>query len=62
MKPNDFIFNSVYRNAIKQGAKEPIAKDCAITAMRLYKTNQFKKAGDMIDKQIKEAVKQSKKV
>lgn len=60
MKPNDFIFNEVYRGAIKGGAKEPIAKDQAVQAMDDYAKGKFKKPLDLILARIQMAKKLSK--
>ena len=57
MNAEDMIFNAVYKPAMKQGAKEQVAKDCAIQAVNDYKKNKFKKINDLISGAIKQAKK-----
>lgn len=61
MSPADFIYEQVYRGAIKVGAREPISKDCAIKAMDDFKRNKFQgKAAALVGTYIKEAKRRSK--
>ena len=53
MKPEDLVFNAVYKGSLKIGAIEREAKDCAVRAMSDYKKNKFKKVSDLIKKYIK---------
>ena len=57
----DFIFDQVYKGALKAGASDRHAKDEAVTAMDRYKKNRFGKASKMIEEAIKDAVKHTKK-
>jgi hypothetical protein len=64
MNPSDFVFDQVYKGAIKLGVKEFIAKNFAIEAMDKFKKNKFaaKKADLLIKESIIAAKKQSKSV
>lgn len=42
MNPKDFVFEEIYRGAIKSGAKERIAKDCAIAGIDAWKKISLK--------------------
>lgn len=57
MKPEDLIFNTVYKESMKQGAKERYAKDSAIQAIADYKRSNYKSINDLISDAIKRAKK-----
>jgi len=57
MKPEDFIFNQVYKGALADKCSERASKDCAVLAMEDFRKCRFKKAKDLIDKYIKQAKK-----
>ncbi len=55
MQP-DFIYNSIYKGALAQGAKEKAARDCAIMGLDDYKKGKFTgRASKLIESRIKEA-------
>lgn len=41
---NDFVFNQVYKGAIRAGAKEVFANQLAVSAMEKYKNPAIKKS------------------
>jgi len=57
MKAEDFVFNSVYKPAMIQGATERAAKDAAVQAMLDFKRSNYKK----IEHLVKDAIKRAKK-
>lgn len=61
MYSDDFIKKQVRQQAISMGASESRAEEFALRAVISYKQNQFKKAGQLLDKCIKDAVKQTAK-
>lgn len=60
MQPNDFVYQSIYRGAIKSGAAEKSAKDHAIMGLEDCMRNRFKKASELIEERIMTAKKESK--
>jgi len=58
---NDFIYNQVLKGALHRGASQTMSTNEAVQAVEKYKKGQFKKAIDLIELHIKQAVKLSKK-
>lgn len=57
MNAEDMIFESVYKPAMKVGASERAAKDCAVKAVIDFKRSNFKTLKTLIDDAIKTAKK-----
>ena len=55
--PSDFIFDSVYKPAMAQGASERDAKDCAIQAVNDYKKSNYKTIDNLVSGAIERAKK-----
>ena len=58
MKPEDFIYNQVYRGCLRAGCNEYLSKNTAVEALRRYKNNQFTTPSKLVDELIKHAKKQ----
>jgi len=59
-KPSDFVFNSIYKGALKAGVEEHVAHRHAVMGADDYAKNRFKKVIELIDDRIKQAKKNSK--
>lgn len=57
MNEQDYIYEQIYKGALKAGASDRAALQAATTGLQKYKNNQFKKASSLIIEKIKEAVK-----
>lgn len=55
MNGRDFIFNEIYKGALRAGACERFAHDAAVTGLDAYKKNNFKKAHKLVADKIAEA-------
>ena len=53
----DFVFNSIYKGALKVGALEKAAHDHAVMGLDDFKKNKFvgRKASSLIEDRIKQA-------
>lgn len=61
MNPANFVRDSVYNKAMKQGAVDRVARDHADEARDAYLKNKFAKPSELIEERVKAAVKDSKK-
>ena len=62
MKQSDFVYNRIYNGALNAGANRLFAQQRAVVGLELYKKNTFSgTAIKMIEAEIKEAVKLTKK-
>lgn len=61
MNSFDFVYMSIYRGALREGAPEPIAKDAAVVGLEKYKKGTFEKASRLIEDQNKKAKADRKK-
>jgi hypothetical protein len=59
---NEFVYMQVLNGALKSGATQNMATNEAVQALTKYKKGQFKRAVELIEFHIKQAVKLSKKV
>lgn len=57
MKPEDYVFNQVYKASMEAGASERAAKDTAIQAMTDYRLSNYKAINTLINDAIKRAKK-----
>lgn len=57
MKPEDVIFNNVYKGALEKGAPERQAKDSSIQAVQDYKRSNFNGVKNLVENAIKRAKK-----
>lgn len=58
----DFVFNQVYKGAMKGGAKQEIAHQQAVICLDEYKKGKYsKKVSFLIEGHIKKAIERSKK-
>lgn len=57
MNEQDYVYQQIYKGALKAGASEWASLAAAVTGLEKYKNNQFKKASQLIVEKIKEAVK-----
>lgn len=55
MNPQDFVFMSIYKGSLKDGASERAAKDSAVDGLNKYKSGRFTKASGLIQEKIREA-------
>jgi hypothetical protein len=61
MQPRDFVYNSIYKGALRLSASERRAHEAAVTGLDAYKKCRYKKPSQMIDARIKQAVAETKK-
>jgi hypothetical protein len=59
MNNNDFIYDQIYKGALKEGAHENSAKNAATFGLSEYKKNRFKSIKVLIDTMIKNAKKRN---
>lgn len=57
MNWNDMVYNEVLKGCTKAGCDSTIAKNAAISALKMYKNNQFTKPTKLITEAITEAKK-----
>jgi hypothetical protein len=57
MNAKDYVFDAIYKGALKRGAKEQQAKDAAVVGLDLFRKSKYKKLDKMIEAQIKFALK-----
>jgi len=59
MNMEDFVYNSIYKGALKVGAPERAAHDHAVMGLDDFKKNKFsgRKASSLIEERIKQAKK-----
>lgn len=60
MKPNDLIYDAVYKGCLKAGCSERLSKDAAVSTLTKYKNGQFKTTKLLIDGALSEAKKMMK--
>lgn len=60
---SDFVWDNIYKGALKGGAKDRFAKDAAVQGLEDYKKGKYKKigVGPFIISAVAAAVKRSKK-
>jgi len=54
---NDFIYNQVLKGSLHKGASQTMSTNEAVQAVEKYKRGEFKRAVDLIEFHIKQAVK-----
>ena len=60
MKPEDFVYDQIYKGALSKGASDRCAKDSAVIGIDEYRKNKIVgKVSNLIEARIKAAVKQS---
>jgi len=63
MKPEDFVYNQIYRGALNAGARDRQALNNAILGLEDYKRHKIaKKVSGLIEARVKLAVKESKRI
>lgn len=60
MKPNDLIYDAVYKGCLKAGCSERLSKDTAVAALQKYKNGQFSKTSKLVDGAITDAKRMAK--
>lgn len=61
MKPNDFIYNQIFKSSLKAGACSSSAQKFSVIGVNSYMKNSFKgTASKLIEDMIKSAVAESK--
>jgi len=61
MKVDDFVWHAIYKESLKGGAKDRVAKDYACMGLQRWKRSQFSKIDSLIKDHVKQAIKESKK-
>lgn len=60
MMSASFIYDNVLKRCLKSGASQTESTNAAVMACDDYKKGKYKKVGDMIDKYVSQAVKNTK--
>jgi len=55
MKAEDYIYNQIYKGALKAGASERSAKDHAVMGLEMWKKGKFEQSVSLITDMITQA-------
>lgn len=59
MNEADFIYDQIYKGALRAGAREHSAKNAAVIGLSEYRKNRFKNISALVESMIKNAKKRN---